>query len=97
MRATWSLQAMQFPRAEKALVDALDHHFIGQAVPQVLDLWEQEKQQSVRPPDRGLSVKEEPYTTNDAMRRLPCVHNQPIHLLVSASPNQLVNNVFLSQ
>ena len=45
----------------KALVDALDHHFIGQAVPQVLDLWEQEKQQSVRPPDRGLSVKEEPY------------------------------------
>jgi hypothetical protein len=50
----------------KALVNALDHYFIGQAVPQVLYLWEWEKPQSVRPPDRGLSVKEEPYTTNDA-------------------------------
>ena len=73
---------MQFPRAEKALVDALDHHFIGQAVPQVLDLWEQEKQQSVRPPDRGLSVKEEPYTTNDAMRPVFTI-NSPLFPLFS--------------
>jgi hypothetical protein len=28
----------------KALVHALDHHFIGQAVPQVLDLWEHDRE-----------------------------------------------------
>lgn len=46
------------PQGGKALVDALDHHFIGQAVPQVLDLWEHEKTMvSVSFQTIGLSVK----------------------------------------
>lgn len=42
----------------KALVDALDHHFIWQAVPQVLDLWEHDRG-NMSGQTISLSVKEE--------------------------------------
>jgi hypothetical protein len=48
----------------EALVDALDDHLVGQAVPQVLDLCEHEKTDaSMANQTNGLSVEEETDTT----------------------------------